>query len=69
LRLKTWLETSVYAHFTGVSLSWLGWGEKKMSYELRLTAAKSELLLYRKHPSPYIVFALLKYILVTVFRF
>ncbi len=48
-----------------------GWdGErKKMSYELRLTAAKSELLLYRKHPSPYIVFALLKYILVTVFRF
>ena len=48
-----------------------GWkGErKKMSYELRKTAAVSELLLYRKHPSPYILFALLKYVLVTVFRY
>lgn len=47
-----------------------GWeGErKKMSYALRVTAVKSELLLYKKHPSPYIVFAFLKYLLVTVFR-
>ncbi len=48
-----------------------GWqGERrKMSIELRKMASKSELLLYRKHPSPYILFAFFKYILVTVFRF
>ncbi|AGF79019.1 putative glycosyltransferase [Desulfocapsa sulfexigens DSM 10523] len=47
-----------------------GWkGERqKMSYALRVTAVKSELLLYKKHPSPYVLFALLKYVLVTVFR-
>jgi GT2 family glycosyltransferase len=47
-----------------------GWqGERtRMSYFLRKTATKSELLLYRKHPSPYMVWAIFKYFLVTVFR-
>lgn len=47
-----------------------GWqGERvRMSPFLRKTAAQSEILLYRKHPSPYIVWAMLKYFLVTVFR-
>ena len=47
-----------------------GWqGErKKMSSELRVIASKSELLLYKKHPSPYILFALFKYVLVKAFR-
>lgn len=43
-----------------------GWqGErKKMSRELRKTAAQSEILLYKKHPSPYMAWALLKYFFV-----
>lgn len=47
-----------------------GWDDerRKMSYELRALAAKSELLLYKKHPSPYALWAFLKYLLVTVFR-
>ena len=47
-----------------------GWqGERaKMSLFLRKTAAVSEVMLYRKHPSPYMVWALFKYLLVTVFR-
>lgn len=47
-----------------------GWqGERmSMSYFLRKTAAQSEILLYRKHPSPYMAWAMLKYLLVTVFR-
>jgi hypothetical protein len=31
-------------------------------------AARSEILLYRKHPSPYILWALFKYMLVAGFR-
>ena len=48
-----------------------GWqGEREqMSFELRKTAARSEILLYRKHPSPYMLWALCKYLLVAVFRF
>ena len=48
-----------------------GWQNErsKMSYELRELAAKSELLLYKKHPSPYMVWALFKYLLVKGFRF
>ncbi|MFW2368811.1 MAG: glycosyltransferase family 2 protein, partial [Desulforhopalus sp.] len=40
-----------------------GWQDnrREMSYVLRLTAARNEVLLYRKHPSPYIVWALLKF--------
>lgn len=47
-----------------------GWNDErsKMSYELRELAAKSELLLYTKHPSPYMVWAMFKYLLVKVFR-
>lgn len=46
-----------------------GWGSRKtISYDLRKIAAKNEILLYRKHPSPYILWAVLKYILVIAFR-
>lgn len=47
-----------------------GWENKrkKMDFELRIMAAKNEVLLYQKHPSPYIIWALLKYCLVCVFR-
>ncbi len=47
-----------------------GWkGERsKMSYEMRILAAGSELLLYKKHPSPYMAWAVFKYFLVKVFR-
>lgn len=43
-----------------------GWKQVrgKIPFELRRTAAVSELLLYRKHFSPYIVWALIKYIAV-----
>lgn len=44
---------------------WLG-ERSKMSYRLRKLAASSELLLYKKHPSPYMVWALLKYLLVSI---
>ncbi len=44
-----------------------GWRKRRdTSRSLRLTAASSELILYRKHPSPYILWALLKYVLVRV---
>ncbi len=48
-----------------------GWqnDRSEMSHELREIAAKSELLLYKKHPSPYMVWAMFKYLLVKVFRF
>ncbi|WP_417909864.1 glycosyltransferase family 2 protein [Candidatus Electronema sp. PJ] len=40
-----------------------GWqnDRKAMPVQMRLIAAKNELLLYRRHPSPYILWALLKY--------
>jgi N-acetylglucosaminyl-diphospho-decaprenol L-rhamnosyltransferase len=43
-----------------------GWGKdrKQIPFALRRLAARSELLLYKKHPSPYMVWAILKYILV-----
>ncbi len=43
-----------------------GWktNRKQMPYFLRELAARNELLLYRKHPSPYIVWAFIKYLLV-----
>lgn len=45
-----------------------GWqGREKMTRELRRTAARSEVLLYKKHPSPYIFWALAKYFLVMIF--
>ncbi len=46
-----------------------GWqGRRKMSRKLRLTAASSEILLNRKHPSPCMVWAILKYLLVRWLR-
>lgn len=46
-----------------------GWGERaKMGYNLRLEAAKSEVLLYRKHPERFVLWAYLKLFLVRVFR-
>lgn len=47
-----------------------GWqmDRQQISYTLRLTAAHSELLLYRKHPSPYMLWALAKYFLVRGLR-
>jgi N-acetylglucosaminyl-diphospho-decaprenol L-rhamnosyltransferase len=43
-----------------------GWGKKRMAipHELRKIAAESEVLLYKKHPSIYMLWALMKYILV-----
>jgi N-acetylglucosaminyl-diphospho-decaprenol L-rhamnosyltransferase len=47
-----------------------GWAKKrqKMSYDLRLMAARNEVLLYRKHPAPTMVWALLKLFLVRIFH-
>ena len=47
-----------------------GWQNKRgrVPFALRLMAAKNEVLLYRKHPSPYILWAFLKYLLVGIFR-
>lgn len=43
-----------------------GWlkTRNKVPYALRLTAARSEVLLYRKHPSGYMLWAVCKYLLV-----
>ena len=43
-----------------------GWGKKRqaVAYRLRLMAAANEVLLYRRHPSAYILWALGKYLLV-----
>ncbi|CAK8711614.1 N-acetylglucosaminyl-diphospho-decaprenol L-rhamnosyltransferase [Candidatus Electrothrix laxa] len=47
-----------------------GWQKERQQipYQQRLTAAKSELLLYKKHPSLYIVWALSKYLLVRLLK-
>ncbi len=46
-----------------------GWQQRQqMSRRFRLTAATNEIILYTKHPSPYMIWALLKYILVRFFR-
>ena len=46
-----------------------GWqGRQQIPYQLRMTAVRSELLLYQKHPSPYIIWALSKYALVRWLR-
>ena len=43
-----------------------GWGgnRREVPAALRLAAARSEVLLYRKHPSPYMLWAVAKYLLV-----
>ena len=46
-----------------------GWQDRhQIPYQLRLTAAGSEMLLYKKHPSPYVLWALAKYALVRWLR-
>lgn len=46
-----------------------GWSNRaEIPYLQRKMAAESEILLYKKHPSPYILWALLKYFLVVSFR-
>lgn len=47
-----------------------GWNNDRaaMPLKLRLLSAKSELLLYKKHPSPYMFWALFKYFLVSIFH-
>ncbi len=47
-----------------------GWAQKRAAvpYRLRLMAAENEIRLYRKYPSPYILWALMKYLLVRLFR-
>lgn len=47
-----------------------GWEARRseMDYRLRLLAAESEMKLYTYHPSAYVVFAWLKYLLVKVFK-
>ena len=47
-----------------------GWNRNRMKtpYPLRLGAAGNELLMYQKHPSPYMLWALLKFFLVKIFR-
>ncbi|MEN8190082.1 MAG: glycosyltransferase family 2 protein [Thermodesulfobacteriota bacterium] len=47
-----------------------GWqrNRKKIDQQLKLHAAESELLLYKKHPSPYMAWALFKWLLVRLFH-
>lgn len=46
-----------------------GWRQRgEMSLALRTAAAKSEIILYRKHPSPYLLWALLKYLAVRLLK-
>lgn len=46
-----------------------GWRRREeIPFDLRLAAAESEILLYKKHPSPYIFWALFKYYLVRYFK-
>ncbi len=46
-----------------------GWQKRaEIPYFLRKKAAESEILLYKKHPSPYIIWALFKYIVVVLLR-
>lgn len=47
-----------------------GWQTKRsaMSYKARLLSAENEVLLYKKHPSVYMIWALLKYALVRFIR-
>lgn len=48
-----------------------GWqlDRKKIGFSLKHVSAKNEVMMYVKHPSPYICWALLKYIIVILFRY
>lgn len=46
-----------------------GWQKRgRIPYQLRLNASANEVLLYAKHPSPYMIWALAKYLLVRWLR-
>mgnify|MGYP001320402581 CR=1 FL=1 len=46
-----------------------GWKQRgEMSLALRTAAARSEIILYRKHPSPYLLWALMKYLAVRILK-
>ena len=47
-----------------------GWARKrqKVGFNLRLMSAENEVLLYRKHPGPMVVWALVKYFMVRIFH-
>lgn len=46
-----------------------GWGQRgEMRLDLRTAAARSEVILYRKHPSPYLLWALMKYLAVRLLK-
>ncbi len=67
LRKKGWL-LEYYPEI--VAYHCRGWQQKRRAVSLgtRIMAAKSEILLYKKHPSPYMLWALCKLILVRVFH-
>lgn len=66
LRKKGWL----IRYEPGI-MAWhgRGWRQRgEMSLALRTAAAKSEIILYRKHPSPYLLWAMLKYLAVRLLK-
>jgi len=48
-----------------------GWNKSRKNIlpEIKRLASRNEIILYKKHPSPYILWALLKYFFVVLFRF
>ncbi len=48
-----------------------GWqsDRKKIRFSFKQASAKNEVMMYKKHPSPYICWALFKYFVVMVFRY
>lgn len=65
LRKSGWI---LYYHPSVVAYHCRGWStrRRKVDVQLRLMSAANEVLLYKKHPSPYILWAVAKYILVRV---
>ena len=66
LRGKGWL-----VRYAPEVVAWhgRGWGQRReMNLALRRLAASSELVLYRRHPSPYLLWALLKYLAVRLLK-
>lgn len=68
LRVRNWRWRIVYLPDI-VVYHCRGWqGRQSVPHCLRLLAAKSEILLYKKHPSPYMLWAVFKYFLVRCLR-
>lgn len=69
LRLKKLGYTSYYDPNL-VAYHCRGWDPRRrnMSYSMRLLAARSELKLYKFYPSIYVIFAMMKYLLVRVLK-